>query len=544
MNNTVKKLTVNLILSLLASICLLLPDYLFSFFHNAYRIEFRQLQYFIIFFVFGFILISSKNYRLTCFVLILFAFFEITQFCSLAYFNDYIDPYSIELMFEEVAEISLVAGNSFFSLLYAPLIVIIPYLILFFVIKKSWKSQLKIKFFSILLIIFLIFPAVRIPFQRDILRVFPYKKLPSLANSLNSYSAFFFYFLPKKFTQDEGKKFLPYEIVKKKDVQKTTIVFVVGESFTFSRMSLFGAKNDTTPRLNLLKNDKNFIYKKGFSSATATRATMPLLFNIQYNPMNQDIIKKQNSNMFKLAKDAGFKTFFISAQSSNCLTGIGTKFIDYFVSFDSKKDIFEKYKDEGLLKIAKSLDLGDQNFIVLHQRNIHDPFINNYNHRKEFIKFPVSNHLSYDEKRKNAYDNGVLYNDFLISEIIKYYKSLGEKTYIFVTSDHGEAFGEKRGYYGHTKLIEACYSVPFLFYSNNTDGEIEKEVKEKFYPTHYEVGNLIAECMGYEIKNPNLEENIYYVNGPAAFGMSGYAKIKKNKKEKKFEIKIFGQRAK
>ena len=373
------------------------------------------------------------------------------------------------------------------------------------------------------------------------MRLFPYKKLPSLANSLNSYSAYFCYFLPRKFIKKDGKQFASYNIIKEKNVSDTTIVFVVGESFTFRRMSLFGFEKKTTPHLDKLKQDKNFIYKKCLSAATATRATMPLLFNIQYNPLNENVIKKQKTNMFKLAKEAGFKTFFISAQSSNCLTGIGTKFIDKFISFDTEKDIFEKNRDEGLLMLAKKMDIGRKNLIVLHQRNIHDPFTKNYAHRKEFFKFPVNNSLPYAQKRKNAYDNGVLYNDYLFNEIINYYKkSTKGNLYIFITSDHGEVFGEKNGYYGHTKLIEGCFSVPFLFYSSSTNGKIEKKIKNSFYPTHYETGNFIAECMGYRIENPNIEKDIVYVNGSAAFGNYGYAKVKRLKKEKKLEIKIIG----
>ena len=162
MNETPKKLITNILLSVLISITFLSPNYIFHFFNKAYTIEFRQAEYFWVFFLFGFIMVSTKSYKLVRFVFILFGIIEVTQFCNFAYFNDYIDPYAIGLMFEEVAEISLVAGNSAVSLLYAPLVVIIPYLLTFFIIKKFWKNQFKIKFFSILLIFFLIFPALRI----------------------------------------------------------------------------------------------------------------------------------------------------------------------------------------------------------------------------------------------------------------------------------------------------------------------------------------------------------------------------------------------
>ena len=117
MNTALKKIATNIVLSFLVSITLLSPNYIFRLFNDAYTIQFRQAEYFWIFFLFGFILVSSKSYKLVLFVFILLGLIEITQFCNYAYFNDYIDPYAIGLMFEEIAEITLVAGNSTFSLL-------------------------------------------------------------------------------------------------------------------------------------------------------------------------------------------------------------------------------------------------------------------------------------------------------------------------------------------------------------------------------------------------------------------------------------------
>ena len=541
-NKYFKQIVINLVLSILISLTFLIPDYLFSFFYKSYVIEFSQLEYFIIFFFFGFFLVSSKSKFLLKFVFILFGVMELTQFSHYAYYDTYIDPFAIGLMFLEFKDVFSVAKGSFFSFFYVPLVVVVPYLTSFFIIKKTWDKQFKIKFITILVVLILIFPAVRIPTLGGITRVFPYKRLPTLANSLNSYSAYFSYFLPKKLMDKESKKFKPYEIEKIRDIQEpTTIVIVMGESFSYKRMSIFGAKRETTPTLEKIIKDKRFAIKKAISSGTATRASLPAFFNIQYNPLNRKVIEKKRSNIFKLAKDAGFKTFYVSVQPNNTLTSIGIKYIDKFIPYDSIRELVDKKSDDALLTVMKQLSLSNKNLIVLHQNNIHAEYEKRYGHRKEFFVYPINN-LKHKEKMKNSYDNGVLYNDFLWSNFINYYrKNVHNNLYMFLTSDHSEGLGEDDNYWGHGKLAIGSVRIPLVFYSSKKEDIIREKIRKLDFISHYEIGVLIANALGYEIKNPNIEKDIYYCGGCEAFGDAGYMTLKKDKstKETNFKVNVF-----
>jgi glucan phosphoethanolaminetransferase (alkaline phosphatase superfamily) len=537
----VPKLGLHVLLASAISLALLVPGYFFQFFSDFKFVWFTP-KYFWIFFAFGAVLSFCRSFKFVAVVWVGLALLELTQFGCLAYFGEFLTPYAVRFMFLELAEVGESVTASFFQLYYAPLVVLLPYAACLALIKMTWRYQAKIKLFPILVILFLLFPGIRIKThsdRKDILKFFPALSRPSLVNTLNAYYVWLAVLVPKSLFGDTGEEFEPYRIAKTEPLQDPlTVVIVMGESFTWHRMSLFGYHRQTTPLLDAMQKDPNFIFKKSLSAANATRSTFPMFFTIQYNPRNRNVIRDQQTNLFRLAKEQGFKTFYISAQKLNCLNGIRMVNIDYIAAYENEKALFDRYKDEGLLKLVDKLDLGQRNFIVLHQRSAHAPYETNYVFRKEFGKYPLEG-LAHKETIKNAYDNAVLYNDFIITEIIQAFKRLNRgATYVFVTSDHGEEFGEA-GRYGHDNLAIEAADVPLLCYAVNGDRQFIDRLRALKRPTHYELGLLLAELMGYKITNPNQEPGYYYINGVASYGESGYLKFKKTAEGEVTDVKVF-----
>ena len=531
---------VNLILAALISLAFLVPGRLYRFFHEANFVWFSR-KYFWIFFAFGFALTSCGSFAVIISMFVLLGILEISQFASLAYFGEFLNPYAIGQMFIEIADVSKSVAGSFRHLYYVLLIVILPYGLITAIIGALGNYELKIPYAAVLVVLFLIFPAVRINLhadRKDIIGFFPAVGTPSLGNTLNAYSIWLTRLLPQSLFPGNRPSFQPVHIEKNSVGEKCTVVLIMGESLTCRRMSLFGFERETTPRLDKLKSDPNLIFKKGYSAAVATRATMPVFYNIQYNPLNQDTIKNQPTNMFDLAKQTGFQTIYLSAQNSNCLNGVNTHSIDHFNTYNTHREMFDRLHDDALLVLLSRIEMKDRNFIVLHQRNAHAPFEVNYAHHKELIRFPYQN-LPYHEYIKSSYDNAVLYNDYLYDAAISFLKTKVEgPLYLFITSDHGEEFGEN-GRWGHDGLTYGSALVPVLFY--NIDGEprfIERFRSLKM-PTHYELGLMIADRLGYTITDPNREEDWFYVGGVAAFGRSGYMKFRKSDNGEPAELHVF-----
>jgi len=534
------KVLVNLLISALISLTFLLPGRLFRIFRKANFIWFSR-KYFWIFFVFGFFLASCKSLGVVITVVALVGILELSQFASLAYFGEFINPYAIGQMFTETADVSKTIVSSLRHLNYVIFIVAIPYSLMVVIIELLKNYELKFSYAPIPVLLFLTFPAIRINLhadRKDIISFFPAVTTPTLGNTLNSYSIWLTRLLPQSLFPGDKPSFEPVQVTKKAIEEQATVVLIMGESLTCNRMSLYGFERETTPRLNTLKTDPHFYFTKGYAAAVATRATMPVFYNIQYNPLNQDIIKDQPTNMFRLAKEAGFQTHYISAQNANCLNGVSTHYIDNFLTYNSHKDLFDRIHDDGLLELLKTIKLKKHNFIVLHQRCAHSPFEANYAHRPEFARYPYTD-IPYHEYIKNSYDNAVLYNDFLYDAIINHLKTeVSGPVYLFITSDHGEEFGEN-GRWGHDRLTFGSSLVPLLFYSKDGESRFVDRLRSLHMPTHYELGLLIADRLGYTITDPNKEDDWFYVGGVAAFGKSGYMKLRKSEGETPAEMLIY-----
>ncbi|MDR0571947.1 MAG: sulfatase-like hydrolase/transferase, partial [Rickettsiales bacterium] len=167
----------------------------------------------------------------------------------------------------------------------------------------------------------------------------------------------------------------------------------------------------------------------------------------------------------------------------------------------------------------------------------HAPYNEVYEQEGErFDLFGTKNTLL-NEFRSNTYDNAMLYNDYVLDELLNIIKEETESvpTYVFFVSDHSETFEER--IYGHGFLSEGTPKIPFFATTYWTkDGDLKKELEELFYPTHYEIGKIIAKKLGYKITNPNEEEGIFYVNGVNTFGLAGYLIIKKDPINKRIEF--------
>lgn len=71
--------------------------------------------------------------------------------------------------------------------------------------------------------------------------------------------------------------------------------------------------------------------------------------------------------------------------------------------------------------------------------------------------------------------------------------------------------------------------VPFVFYGVGADAKFIDEMKSASIVTHYDLGNYLASLFGVKITNSGQEPGLYYVNGVAGYGRSGYMSYRVNK---------------
>lgn len=421
------------------------------------------------------------------------------------------------------------------------LMVFIPYFTLIILYIKIKRKTTYIASFLIILIL-LILPYKAIFKTPRLGNFMPRNDSVSLLNSLRTFTAYFCLYLPKN--NKNIKEYKEYEIIYSKNDNPKNIVLILGESVNANHIGLLGYHRNTTPKLqDLASNDKNFIAKKGFSSSVLTKVSLPMFMNIAYNHDNIKHILNENTHLFKLAKKAGFKTFYISNQTEAEASAMAPNYID--IIFTKENYLLESEKIGDMVLLKKFNDLQDEfkngkNFIIIHQRNAHSPYEKGYRGYNQAQEFDINDIKNY---KINSYDNAMIFNDYLISNIFKFFKDRVKiPSFIIFTPDHGEAMGElgknNNQEYGHAFLSENVANIPiFASIYNSDDLNFINNIKNISYPTHYELGLEIAKLLGYDVKNPNYIKDTFYINGVDITGNAGYIEIKRNSNSISFNYK-------
>lgn len=158
------------------------------------------------------------------------------------------------------------------------------------------------------------------------------------------------------------------------------IVLIMGESESAAHLKLFGYGRETSPFLTRLSQaDFKPIVKQSYSAGFMTAVSLPSFFNVIPHANGLEQISGGDTNMFRLAKEQGYETYFYSAQAENqmaILNLIGKKWIDHLIQpTQLGYGNGDNMPDEKLLPLFDKINLQQgRHFIVLHQRGSHAPY--------------------------------------------------------------------------------------------------------------------------------------------------------------------------
>lgn len=267
------------------------------------------------------------------------------------------------------------------------------------------------------------------------------------------------------------------------------IIVIIGESHSKHHSSLYGYNKCTNPKLNELTKDSSlYIFDNVTSAALTTMSSFSYMMS-SYGPNTKESNKKwyEHILLIDVLKQANYQTHWFSnhanAGISNNVTRLLAQACDdnYFYGNNLSGDFRTSY-DEGVINLAKPLipefDKYNQNIYFFHLMGSHFKFDCRY--PKEFSKFKVidyPNKLEHQRETLASYDNSILYNDYIIYEIIQLFKD--KEAIIIYLSDHGLDIYNSSEYYAahgkHNDSISCKFGseIPFLIYSSNL-------FKEKF----------------------------------------------------------------
>jgi glucan phosphoethanolaminetransferase (alkaline phosphatase superfamily) len=253
-----------------------------------------------------------------------------------------------------------------------------------------------------------------------------------------------------------------------------TIVLVIGESSRPDHWQIFGYDRETTPKLATLSN--LILFHDVVTPWAWTRMAVPII--ITRKPASEHAPFFAEHSVVSAFKEAGFQTAWLSNQSA---LGAHESSISLYAQEADTVNFYNpaSYKDNGthddvlipaLQRVLNSN--ASRKFIVLHTLGSHF----NYTHRypESFDQFlpsrPVNGSLSlhdrsYKKMLNNAYDNSVLFTDYLLNEIIQTLKARNQSAALLYVSDHGEnIFDDECNLSGHGHETEHDFRVPMLFW--------------------------------------------------------------------------------
>ncbi|MDH7447494.1 sulfatase-like hydrolase/transferase [Aquimarina sp. 2201CG14-23] len=248
--------------------------------------------------------------------------------------------------------------------------------------------------------------------------------------------------------------------------EEETYIFVIGESTTKNKMSLYGYEKDTNPRLNKIKNEL-FVFQNVISPHTATIESLTKTLTL-LNYENE--VDTSNGSIIQLMNAAGFKTYWISNQRpvgfhENLITKISSA-ADYstFINIAIDTDT-TPFDEELIIPFQKILnDSISKKAIFIHLAGTHVSYDKRY--PKEFNHFKNNN--SAKEQIIAQYDNAVLYNDFILREIIEKIRVKNIASCVLYFSDHGEEVYQDNDFFGHSEdnPTKPMYEIPFLLWTS------------------------------------------------------------------------------
>jgi heptose-I-phosphate ethanolaminephosphotransferase len=251
-----------------------------------------------------------------------------------------------------------------------------------------------------------------------------------------------------------------------------TIILILGESTNRNHMSLYGYHRNTNPLLSTFQD--LIVYQNVVSGYAHTMKSVPA--SLSFADLDNQLRAPETVTLAEVFQAANYKTYWLSNQAP---IGIWDNMITLFaeqyetVQFvnasgnNSYETLLSNSYDEKLLQPLSNALYAEtpRKFIVVHLLGAH------LNYDKRYPPtFNVFNNDSSSQKQTiAAYDNAVLYNDFVVDSMLKMIRDYSIKENascaVIYTSDHGENVYDSGDNLGHdfaTEMPKCLVEIPFM----------------------------------------------------------------------------------
>ena len=185
---------------------------------------------------------------------------------------------------------------------------------------------------------------------------------------------------------------------------------------------------------------------------------------------------------------------------------------DLMAAYPEEDEKYDGILTAGLKETIENSE-ADKLFIVLHTSTSHGPIYYS-KYPAEFEHFtPVCTTVEMSKadpvELMNAYDNTIVYTDFIIDQVIKILKTIDSRrcAMLFV-SDHGESLGENNLYMHGVPMAIAPkeqVEIPFIVWSS----EGVESVKSLEEAGHYHTFHSVLNFLGVESQIYDPEMSVF-----------------------------------
>ena len=279
-----------------------------------------------------------------------------------------------------------------------------------------------------------------------------------------------------------------------------TLVLVIGESTTRSRMGIYGYERDTTPLIEQFEKDNPdfVVFNDVVSSRPYTIEILQQALTLA-DEQHPDLYLSKPS-LIDLMKQAGYKTFWITNQQTmtkrNTMLTMFSKQADEQFYMNNDRNQSSRQYDSSVFEPFKSVlnDPTEKKFIVIHLLGTHMKYELRYPEGHEYQRFNDKSGLAFDlddDKLDvyNSYDNAIMFNDFVITKLFNLFKASDANGFILYFSDHGEDVYQTAPHdvLGRNEKAptRAMYTIPFMLWQSpkwltNHPNNFQSYVNRKF----------------------------------------------------------------
>lgn len=320
-----------------------------------------------------------------------------------------------------------------------------------------------------------------------------------------------------------------------------TLVLIIGESTTRTRMGIYGYNRNTTAMIEQFKkeNPNLLVFNDVVSSRPYTIEILEqaLTFADERHP---DLYLTQPS-LIHLMKQAGYKTFWITNQQTmtkrNTMLTMFSKQTDKQYYMNNDRNQSARQYDDAVIQPFKEVltDPAKKKFIVIHLLGTHMKYEFRYPKSSEYNVFQDKTGIPFnidDDNAKvyNSYDNAISYNDYVITTLFNTFKQSHDNGFMLYFSDHGEEVYQTPPYdvLGRNEKAptKPMYTIPFILWQSPSwlkthPNDYQAYVDRKFSSqdlihTWSDLAGLSYNLYQPEksLVNPNFKPSIRWIGDP------------------------------